>query len=135
MLRPLKWRCVLPVFLTLALGLIQATQLGIVTQALARAARDGCRVAASPGTTQADVQERVAQLLSGSGLPVPTVSPSPANWTTAPRGTPITVTLNVHFSKVSWLNDPFGLGFSNLTPEASVTMPSAQSLTPEEFLR
>jgi Flp pilus assembly protein TadG len=115
---------ILPVFLTLILGMLEATRLGMATQTLTNAAREGCRVAVLPEYSQDDVQKRINSVLSGSGFTLMTVSPSPDNWTTAPEGTAITVTLELPYSQVSWLNDPFQLGFRDITVTDSATMSS-----------
>src|SRR3954463_12047267 len=70
-----------PVFVTLILGQIESARLGMVAQLLTTAAREGCRVAVISGKTQADVQSRVNSVLTGSGIAVGTVTPSPSNWT------------------------------------------------------
>src|SRR3954451_17386085 len=119
---------VLPVFLSLVMGMIEASRLGMVAQLLTTAAREGCRVAVVPGHTQDDVQARINAVLSGSGVSVGTVTPSPSTWQSAPMGTPITVSLSVPYSQVSWLGTPFFL--SNATVSASATMSSEYGETP-----
>lgn len=94
---------VLPVLLTLVLGVIDTARLGSVAQRLQNAAREGCRVAAMPDSTQAGVQARVQAVLSDSGLPIGQVAPSPSGWATSARGAAITVTLTIPYSQVSWL--------------------------------
>jgi hypothetical protein len=96
-----------------------------VSQLLTTAAREGCRTAVIPGHTQSDVQNRVNAVLSGSGISVGTVTPtcpSPYTWDSAPQGTPITVSLSVPYSQVSWLGTPFFL--TNATVSASATLSS-----------
>src|SRR6516165_11390054 len=98
-----------PVFLTLTMGIIESSRLGMVAQLLTTAAREGCRVAVIEGMTQADVQNRIDAVLSGSGISVGTVTPtcpSPYTWNNAPDGTPITVSMSVPYSQVSWLGAP-----------------------------
>jgi len=114
---------VAPVFLTLVLGIIEASRLGMVCQLLTTAAREGCRVAVINGMTQTDVQNRVNTVLSGSGISVGTVDPtcpSPYAWDSAPSETPITVSLSVPYSNVTWLGTPYF--FKNATVSASATM-------------
>ena len=116
---------VAPVFVTLILGQIEMSRLGMVAQLLTTAAREGCRVAVVPGATESAVQNRVDAVLTGSGIPVGTVTPtcpSPYTWNTAPGGTAITVSLSVPFSKVSWLGTPIFLQTANVN--ASATMSS-----------
>jgi Flp pilus assembly protein TadG len=114
-----------PVFVALLLGMIEGARLGMVTQLLTTAAREGCRVAVLDGMTQTDVQNRVTAVLSGSGISVGTVTPtcpSPYTWTSAPGGTAINVTLSIPYSQVSWLK--LSGFFNNATITASATMSS-----------
>jgi Flp pilus assembly protein TadG len=114
-----------PVFVTLVLGQVETSRLGMVAQLLTTAAREGCRVAVVTGATQTSVQNRINAVLSGSGVSIGTVTPtcpSPYTWNTAPGGTPITVSLSVPYTQVSWLGTPFFLKTANVT--ASATMSS-----------
>ena len=80
-----------PVFLTLVLGIIESSRLGMVSQLLTTAAREGCRVAVINGMTQTDVQNRIDSVLNGSGVSVGTVTPtcpSGYSWDSAPRRNP-----------------------------------------------
>ncbi len=114
-----------PVFIALVMGQIETSRLGMVCQLLTTAAREGCRVAVIDGSTPADVQNRVNAVLNGSGISVGTVTPtcpSPYTWESAPMGTPITVSLSVPYSQVSWLGTPIFL--TNATVSASATLSS-----------
>jgi Flp pilus assembly protein TadG len=113
-----------PVFVALILGQIETARLGMVSQLITTAARDGCRVAVIPGATASDVQTRVNSVLAGSGISVGTVTPtcpSPYAWDSAPRGTPITLSLSVSYSSVSWLGTPFFLKNANVTAAATLS--------------
>jgi Flp pilus assembly protein TadG len=114
-----------PVFLTLVLGIIEASRLGMVSQLLTTAAREGCRVAVIDGSTATDVQTRIDAVLSGSGISVGTITPtcpSPYSWDSAPSGTAITVSLSVPYNSVSWLPTPYFL--NGATVSCSATMSS-----------
>jgi Flp pilus assembly protein TadG len=114
---------VMPVFITIILGMLDCSRLGMVSQLLATAAREGCRVAVINGSTQTDVQNRVNAFLSDSGISVGTVTPTPANWNSASlqAGTPIKVTLSVPFNKVSWLGTPYLFKTATLTASATMS--------------
>ncbi|MFO0891496.1 MAG: TadE/TadG family type IV pilus assembly protein [Isosphaeraceae bacterium] len=115
---------VAPVFLTLVLGIIESSRLGMVAQLLSTAAREGCRVAVIQNSTQADVQNRVEAVLGGSGISVGTVTPTctgATSWTSAPAGTPITVSLSVPYSAVSWLPVPYFLKTANVSSSATMS--------------
>jgi Flp pilus assembly protein TadG len=114
-----------PILLSLVLGIIEASRVGMVAQLLTTAAREGCRVAVLNGMVQTDVQNRITAVLSGSGISVGTVTPTcPTGytWTTASAGIPITVSLSVSYNSVSWLKFP--VFFKNATISASATMSS-----------
>src|SRR5947209_12798860 len=100
---------VMPVFVLLILGMMDASRLFMVGHELTVASREGCRVAATNGKTSADVTARVNNLLTGYGInpsnTTITLSPTPIETTTL--GTPITVTVSVPFNKVSYLGTPF----------------------------
>jgi Flp pilus assembly protein TadG len=116
---------VLPIFVALLLGLIEAARFGMVCQELTTAAREGCRVAVLSGMEQTDVQTRINNVLSGSGISVGTVTPtcpSPYSWDSAPAGTAITVSLSVPYSQVSLLPTPYFL--KNINVAVSATMSS-----------
>jgi Flp pilus assembly protein TadG len=114
-----------PVFLSLIMGTIESSRLGMVAQLLTTAAREGCRVAVVDGMTETDVQNRVNAVLSGSGISVGTVTPTCTGsyaWDSSPSGTPITVSLSVPYSKVSWL--PTSFFFQGAVISSSATMSS-----------
>jgi Flp pilus assembly protein TadG len=116
---------VAPVFLTLILGIIESSRLGMVSQMMTTAAREGCRVAVLVGSTQSEVQNRVNAVLNGSGITVGKVTPTCTgsySWDTSPAGTPITVSLSVPYSQVSWLPVPYFL--KGATVSVSATMSS-----------
>ena len=120
-----EFALVAPLFVALTMGQLESSRLGMVAQLLTTAAREGCRVAVIPGNTQSDVQARIDAVLSGLGISVGTVTPtcpSPYTWSTAPQGTPITVSLSVPYSQVSWLGTPFFL--SNAVVSSAATMSS-----------
>ena len=122
---------VAPVLVTVLLGQIEASRLGMVAQVLTTAAREGCRVAVTPGATQTGVQNRINAVLSGSGISVGTITPtcpSPYTWNNAPDGTPITITMSVPYSQVSWLGTPYFL--TNVNINAQATMSSESGMTP-----
>jgi Flp pilus assembly protein TadG len=114
-----------PVFVGLVMGIIESSRLGMVSQLLTIAAREGCRVAVINGSSQAAVQARINEALAGSGVSVGTVTPTTDDgsaWTAAPKGTAITVSLSVPYSAVGWLKVPDF--FKTATISASATLSS-----------
>jgi Flp pilus assembly protein TadG len=115
---------VAPVFVMLIMGIIESSRLGMVAQLLTTAAREGCRVAVINGMTQTDVQNRINAVLNGSGISVGTVTPTcpaPYSWDVSPGGTPITVSLSVPYSQVSWLPTPYFLKTANVSCSATMS--------------
>ena len=115
---------VAPVFITLVLGIIESSRLGMVSQLLTTAAREGCRVAVIHGMTASDVQARIDAVLQGSGIsvgPVTPTCPGGYKWDSAPGGTPITVTITIPYSKVSWLPTPYFLKNAKVTCSATMS--------------
>jgi hypothetical protein len=122
---------VAPIIVALLIGMLEASRLGMAAQLLTTAAREGCRVAVTPGATQTGVQNRINAVLSGSGISVGTITPtcpSPYTWNNAPDGTPITVSMSVPYSQVSWLGTPFFLTSAVINTQA--TMSSESGMTP-----
>ena len=103
---------IMPVFVMLVLGQIETSRLGMVSQMMTTAARDGCRVAVIDGSTLGDVETRVNSILNPLGITPTsfTVSCTGATtWNQAPMGTPVTVSLSVPYTQVSLLGSPFFL--------------------------
>ncbi|WP_169977832.1 TadE/TadG family type IV pilus assembly protein [Tautonia rosea] len=117
---------ILPLFLTLILGTIEASRLGMVSQLLHVAAREGCRTAVLPGQTEAAVKARIEAALAGTGIsPSVQISSPNGSWLNVEAPSPITVRLSVPFKNVSWLGDPFA--FEDTTVVASATMSSEKN--------
>ncbi|WP_161602472.1 TadE/TadG family type IV pilus assembly protein [Tautonia marina] len=117
---------ILPLFLALILGTIEASRLGMVSQLLHVAAREGCRTAVLPGQSEAAVQARINAALAGTGItPSVQISSPNGSWLNVEAPAPITVRLSVPFKDVSWLGDPFA--FEETTVVASATMCSEKN--------
>ncbi|CAN5902658.1 hypothetical protein BH23PLA1_BH23PLA1_21490 [soil metagenome] len=113
---------IMPLFVTLILGTIEAARIGMVVQLLNVAAREGCRTAVLEGRKQADVDQRIDQIFNGTDIDPDRIPITPQNWTNAPGGTAITVRLEVDYDDISWLGNPFQL--SNMRFTAAATMSS-----------
>jgi Flp pilus assembly protein TadG len=135
----LELATVLPIFLAIILCEFEASRIGMVTQLLTNAAREGCRTAVINGKVQDDVDARIAQVLQGSGITVGSVQgvsadPGtvgayiiPANWTSASTNTPVSVVLRVQYASLSW--NPNTNGQNNPGAAASILpMPSYASI-------
>jgi Flp pilus assembly protein TadG len=109
-----EFALIAPLLVTLILGMIEFGRLMMVEQVLTNAAREGCRTAVVIGGSTSNATSAVATYLNGSGISGQTVTVSP-DPSAALNGDPITVTISVPFSSVSWLASPFWLGGKTLT--------------------
>ena len=114
----------LPLFLLLVFSMIEMTRLGQAYNMLALAAREGCRTAVIPGNTQTNAETVVSNILSSGGI----TSYNTPQWTWGTgqtslagthQGDPVTLTLSVPFSSISWLASPLFLGSTTLTATAT----------------
>jgi Flp pilus assembly protein TadG len=89
----------------MAFGMIEFGRVVMVQQVLANSAREGARVAIldSPTPTASLVSSKVTNCLATAGISGATVTINPSEPSTAAYGTAISVSVQVPFSKVSWL--------------------------------
>ncbi len=79
---------VMPLLITLLLGIMEYGRRFMVNQTLIQAAREGCRTAVLQGSTETDVRNRIATTMTAAGLPTYTVTltrATPANPTETVR--------------------------------------------------
>jgi Flp pilus assembly protein TadG len=111
-----EFAIVAPVFFVMVLGMVEFGRMVMVQQVLTNASREGARVAVLDGATSQDVIDKVRGYLTAAHLPAvdPGISPNPPS--SANYGDPVTVTVQVSFSQVSWLPTPiFVSGSTQLT--------------------
>ena len=125
---------ILPIIVALVFGQIESSRLGMVSQLLTTAAREGCRVAVINGKTLSDVQTRVTSVLSGSGISPGSVtlvdsdpgtngawlSPSTLSASLPSGGTAVTLTIRISYSTVSWLPTPSYLKSASVAASATL---------------
>jgi Flp pilus assembly protein TadG len=89
-------------------GMLELGRAIMVQQLLTNAAREGVRVGVldSPTPTASVVTSTVTNYLKNAGVSGATVTVVPSEPTTATYGTPISVTVQVPFSSVSWVPTP-----------------------------
>lgn len=115
-----EFAVVAPLLFALTLGMMEVSRMVMVKQLMVSASREGARLAVLPGTTSAEVVALVSQELTATSVNGVNIQVQPSNLATAGVGTPITVSLNVEASTVSWVPTPL---FSfNQTLSASTTM-------------
>src|SRR5262245_53560801 len=116
---------VLPVFLLFVYGMIETSRLGLMAQLVTNAAREGCRVAVIDGKQQSDVDATVQAILTSGGIGTYTSTITPG-FDTVELGKPVTLTISVKYSDVSWLAPPQFFG--------STTMAATSTLNSERVL-
>jgi hypothetical protein len=116
-----------PVLLLLIAGSLEFGQAVMVKNLLEETARAGCRVATMEGATEADVLEVIDAAMEIADIAGYTVTIDPNPPGAAEHLEPITVSVSIPFSGVSWLAAPTFLSDETLT--GTCVMP-AQSTTP-----
>lgn len=111
-------------FLTLVTTIEVARAL-MTTHSMEEAARSGCRVALLRGATTSQVEQEVDTILRPVGISTYTVQLQPMNPASAPRWSPLTVTVTATFDDMSWL--PLLSFFNGKTYTATCTLPKEYS--------
>jgi Flp pilus assembly protein TadG len=110
-----EFAIVAPLFFLLVFGLIEYGRMVMVQQIITNASREGARTAVLDGATTSGVQTAVNNYLTSGSVSGATVTVDPNPPTSAQYGDPVTVTVSVPFSQVSWLPSPMYLGGKTLT--------------------
>ncbi|RMG01764.1 MAG: pilus assembly protein [Planctomycetota bacterium] len=110
-----EFAIVAPVFFLLLLGMIEFGRMIMVQQIITNASREGARVAVLDGTTTDDVVDTVNNYLSSAAINGANITVDPDPPSDAGYGEPVTVSVSVPFSQVSWLPSPMFLGGTNLS--------------------
>lgn len=112
-----EFALVAPLFFLLIFGMVEFGRMVMIQQVLTNATREGARKAVLDGATSTNVKSSVVTYMSNGGVTISTsnVTISPTNPATATGGDPVTVTVSVPFSQVSWLPSPMFLGGRQMT--------------------
>jgi Flp pilus assembly protein TadG len=100
---------VAPVFFLLVFGMIEYGRMLMVQQVLTNGSREGARRAILEQSTSSEVQTVVENYLKSNSVSGATVTVSPSNLSSAGMGDPVTVSVSVPFTSVSWLPSPWFL--------------------------
>ena len=123
-----EFAIVAPVFVMLVFGMIEYGRMVMVQQIITNASREGARKAVLDGSTATDVQNTVMSYMSGGGITIAsgnvTVTPNPPSG--AASGDPVTVTVALPFTQVSWLPSPMFLGSRSMTSTTVMRREAAQ---------
>lgn len=115
-----EFAVVAPIMILLTMGMIEVGRMVMVKQMMVNASREGARLGALPGTTNAEVETRVRSELEGSSLTGVTITVTPANLSSAAAGTQVKVSLSVSATQISWIPNPLFSLSKNIT--TSTTM-------------
>lgn len=90
-----EFAIVLPVFVLILLGTIEACSMIFLQQSLEIAAYEGARVAIVPTTTSSDVESAANQILTPRHIQNSSISVTPNDFQSAPYGTFVRVSVSV----------------------------------------
>jgi Flp pilus assembly protein TadG len=110
-----EFAVVAPVFFLLVFGMIEYGRMVMVQQVLTNASREGARVGIVDNATYNDVQSAVNSYLTSARISGATTTCNPNPPTNAGYGAPVTVTVSVAFSQVSWLPSPMFLSGTTMS--------------------
>lgn len=121
-----EFAVVAPVFLLLVFGMIEYGRMVMVQQILTNASREGARCAVLDGATHQMVVDTVTQYLTSGSIQGANITVNPTNPEDAGFGDPVTVTVDIGFSGVSWLPSPMYLGGTTLSATTVMRRESVQ---------
>jgi Flp pilus assembly protein TadG len=121
-----EFALVAPVFVLLVFGMIEYGRMVMVQQVITNASREGARRAVLDGATATDVSSTVTTYLTNGAVSGATVTMNPTNPATVVAGNPITVTVSVPYTAVSWLPAPFFLGNTTMTANSTMRRESVE---------
>ena len=101
-----EFALVAPIFLMLVFGMIEFGRAIMVQQVVTNASREGARVAVLDGSTSAEVYDKVRKYLESASIPMNTaakVSVVPDPPSSAGYGEPVSVSVSVPYSSISWV--------------------------------
>lgn len=113
-----EFAIVAPVFFLLVLGMLEFGRAVMVQQILTNASREGARRGILEHATVPEVEAQVADYLRDTSVSGATVSVVPNTFAHVGFGDPVTVTVSVPYSQVSWVPVPRFLGEKTLTGES-----------------
>lgn len=112
----LELALILPVFLTMIVGIIEFGRGFMVQQVVTNAAREGARHGILPGATNAAVAAKARDFMAAGSVD-PTkveVTVTPADLQSAKSGAEVRVHVQVPYADVTWMPAPWFLGQTNL---------------------
>jgi Flp pilus assembly protein TadG len=107
-----EFAIVAPLFFLLVFGMIEFGRAIMVQQIITNASREGARLAVLDGSTGTEVKTAVVDYMHRAAITITAdrVTVTPTEPKDAGYGEPVTVSVGVPFSQVSWLPTPWFLG-------------------------
>ena len=121
-----EFAIIAPLFFLLVFGMIEYGRMVMVQQIITNASREGARRAVLDGASAGDVETAVEDFLEQSSITGAEVTLDPADPSTAAFGDPVTVTVSIDFSEVSWLPSPMYLGGQEMAASTAMRRESVQ---------
>ena len=127
-----EFALVLPILMSLVLGIIEVGRIVMISQMVAEASREACRLAVLSGVTSAAVTSEAQLYLTAAGIPTSAVTTTitgqtvsggsvdqTINLATIPEGYAVKVKVQVDYAKAAWITPQT---FSVPTISASTVM-------------
>jgi len=121
-----EFAVVAPVFFLFIFGMFEFGRVVMVQQFLTNATREGARVGILDNSTTSEVTTAVNTYLNSANIQGATITVTPNPPSTATYGSPVTVSVSVPFSKVSWLPSPMFLSGKTLTASSVMRRETVQ---------
>lgn len=121
-----EFAVVAPVFFLFIFGMIEFGRVVMVQQFLTNATREGARVGILDNSTTSEVNAAVNTYLNSANITGATITVNPNPPSNATYGSPVTVTVSVPFSQVSWLPSPMFLSGKTLTASSIMRRETVQ---------
>ena len=115
-----EFALVAPIFFLMIFGMIEFGRMVMVQQVITNSSREGARIAVLDGTAGAEVVTAVENYLDSARVSGATVAVNPSEPSSAGYGEPVTVTVTIPFSQVSWLPSPMFIGGDTVLTAATV---------------
>ncbi len=105
-----EFALIAPIFFLLIFGMIEFGRMVMVQQVITNGSREGARIGVLDGASGAEVVAAVGSYLNSASVSGASVTVSPTEPSSAGYGEPVSVTVTIPFSQVSWLPSPMIIG-------------------------
>ncbi len=116
----IEFALVAGVYLIVVFTMFEFGRLMMIHQIITEASRAGARKAVLESATEGSVKNHVAAILTGSLLSEGTATVSPTDLSTLGFGDPVTGTVSVRYSDVSWIGAIWVTGDPVMTAQSTM---------------